>query len=92
MIKDYLQQLKDLQQDRSTFQTSHQKHTLKRSLSRQEDKYQAYIIDQMNIQNRIIASNHLGLALQHPVRAHQAHFFKHLTLVTTTPLSPPPEP
>ena len=48
MIQGYLKQLRTLQEDRSQFQSNANKTVIAKSLSEQEDKYQAYIIDQMS--------------------------------------------
>jgi hypothetical protein len=79
MIKDYIQQLKEIQQDKAVFQSKAQKKTMIKSLSRQEDKYQAYIIDQMSSQNRIIAAHQLISLIGDPIRVLKAYTFKKLT-------------
>ncbi len=78
MIKDYIQQLKEIQHDKAVFQSKAQKKTMIKSLSRQEDKYQAYIIDQMSSQNRIIAASQMASTLGRTLKVLQARLFKAL--------------
>ena len=47
MIQNYLAQLSNLQEDRQKFKNITNQNVVSKSLSQQEDKYQAYIIDQM---------------------------------------------
>lgn len=78
MIKNYLQQLKELHQDRTVFQSQTHKNNLSKTLHKQEDKYQAYIIDQMASQNRIIAASQMTSTLGRTLKVFQARFFKAL--------------
>lgn len=78
MIKNYLQQLKELHQDRTVFQSQTHKNNLSKTLHKQEDKYQAYIIDQMASQNRIIAASQMASTLGRTLKVLQARLFKAL--------------
>ena len=68
MIKNYLSQLKELQEDRAQFQNNTYKTNIRKSLNQQEDKYQAYIIDQMAHQNRIVAASKINCLLVQALR------------------------
>lgn len=75
MIKSYLLQLRELQEDRTSFEQQAHKNSQTVSLRRQEDKYQAYIIGQMASQNRIIAVSQIVSLLTGPIRTLQTDFF-----------------
>ena len=78
MIHNYIQQLKDLQSDRTLFESTTTRKSMARSLSKQEDKYQAYIIDQMASQNKIIAANSLTTTLNNVRRIMLNLVFKNI--------------
>ena len=59
MIRNYLEQLRNIQADRNQFQNQHKKGVIAKELCEQEDKYQAYIIGQMASENRVVAACHL---------------------------------
>jgi hypothetical protein len=48
IVKEYIGRLKDLQEDRSNYERFKDKTNFTCKMTKQEYKYQAYIIDQMN--------------------------------------------
>lgn len=59
MVKEYVDRLKELKEDRSKFERFKDKTNFSSKLSRQENKYQAYIIDQMMDRDKLVAATNL---------------------------------
>ena len=49
-------------------------------MNRQEEKYQGYIIDQMNDKNKIVGAAHLAIILSKPVGRLSSNFWKNISL------------
>ncbi len=64
---DYVNRLKELQEDRCRFEKMKDKSNLKEKMNRQEEKYQGYIIDQMNDKNKIVGAAQMAIILSKPV-------------------------
>lgn len=56
MIIDYVNRLKELQEDRSKFEKQKDRSNYREKMNKQESKYQAYIIEQMNDKNKLVAA------------------------------------
>ena len=48
-------------------------------MNRQEEKYQGYIIDQMNDKNKIVGAAHLAIVLSKPVGRLSSNFWKNIS-------------
>jgi hypothetical protein len=76
--KKYIDRLKELQEDRSKFEKEKDKNNYSHKLNKQEYKYQAYIIDQMNDKNRLIATTRIRDTLAHTIKTGQTGFLRKL--------------
>ena len=56
MIIDYVNRLKELQEDRSKFERQKDRSNYREKMNKHESKYQTYIIEQMNDKNRLVAA------------------------------------
>jgi hypothetical protein len=59
IVKEYVDRLKELKEDRIKFERFKDKTNFSTKLSRQENKYQAYIIDQMMDRDKLVAATNL---------------------------------
>lgn len=68
MIKEYCRQLGDIRAQKEAFKHSKRKN---RAACQQEDRYQAYIIDQMAQQTQLIAASQISHLLGKAIRTQQ---------------------
>jgi hypothetical protein len=59
MMQNFLGQLRELQSDRIKYEKQKDRTKYSQKLNRQENKYQAYIINQMADKNRFIAASQI---------------------------------